>query len=247
MRSSANSTPPVKPTRPAESSAPTGSGLTRRDVVIAGFGVVGLAGFGVGAGFLTKTIFPQDVIYESPETITAQGVELTPTQACVDDDDEETSSFEEGPYYTAHSPQRSNFRQPGHTGQELAVRGRVVDTRCRPIPGAVLDFWQVNEHGVYDNVGYNYRGHQFTRADGTYELLTLLPIPYVFAGLWRAAHIHVKVQGPTTGLLTSQMFFDNDPAGNAKAFDFDKSLLAKVKPGPGGSVQTVFNFVLVAS
>jgi protocatechuate 3,4-dioxygenase beta subunit len=62
----------------------------------------------------------------------------------------------------------------------FVLRGRVLDTRCRPIPGAVLDFWHVNEHGLYDYVTYNYRGHQFTRADGTFEPHTLLPVPYTF-------------------------------------------------------------------
>ncbi len=110
----------------------------------------------------------------------------------------------------------------------------------------MLDFWQVNEHGLYDNVTDNYRGHQFTQADGSYELQTLLPVPYTFIGLWRAAHIHVKVQGPNTRLLTTQVFFDNDPEGNARAFDFDPALLGDVRTLPDGSAETVYNFVLEA-
>ncbi len=220
--------------------------LTRRDALAAGLGVIGLAALGVGGGFVSKIVFPQRLVYEFPDAVTAQGLPLAPTPECVDDDDDPTSAFEEGPYYVPNSPRRTNFRLPGHTGRELVLRGRVLDMRCRPIAGAVLDFWQVNEHGLYDNLGYNYRGHQITQADGSYELHTLLPVPYTFVGLWRAAHIHVKVQGPSTRLLTTQVLFDNDPEGNARAFDFDPTLLGELRSLPDGSAETVFNFVLEA-
>jgi len=220
--------------------------LTRRDALTATLGVIGLTAWGVVGGFFSKIAFPQPLVFEFPDKGAAQGIRLVPTPACPDDHEEPTHAFEEGPFYTPNSPLKTNFRLPGHTGRELVVRGRVLDTHCRPIAGAVLDFWQVNEHGVYDNIGYNYRGHQFTQADGSYELLTLLPVPYVFAGLWRAAHIHVKTQGPNTRLLTSQIFFDNDPQGNARAFDFDHALLAKIRTLPDGSAETVYNFVLEA-
>jgi protocatechuate 3,4-dioxygenase beta subunit len=221
--------------------------LTRRDAVTAGLGVVGLAALGVTGGFVSKRMFPQSVVYEYPEAVAAQGVELVPTPACAEDGDEPTKEFDEGPYYVPASPLRSNLRLPGHTGRNLALRGRVVDTRCRPIPGAVLDFWQVDEHGLYDNVTYNYRGHQFTRRDGSYELLTLLPVPYTFVGLWRAPHIHVKVQGRTTPLLTTQVYFDHDPQANAKAFDYDPALTGQVRTLPDGSAEVVYTFVLKAA
>jgi len=218
------------------------SRLTRRDALTAGLGVVGLAAFGLGGGFLSKRVFPQRLVYAFPEAVAAQGVRLEPTPDCLDD--HATGAFEEGPYYVPNTPPKTNFRLPGHAGRELVLRGRVLDTRCVPIAGAVLDFWQVNEHGIYDNVTYNYRGHQFTRRDGSFELQTLLPVPYTFVGLWRAAHIHVKVQGPRTRLLTTQVFFDNDPAGNARAFDFDPALMGEVRTLPDGSAETVYNFVL---
>jgi hypothetical protein len=216
--------------------------LTRRDVLTAGLGVVGLAALGVAGGFVSKIVFPQRLVYDFPDVAAGQGLELAPTLA--HDDDDPTATFEEGPYYVPNTPLTNNFRLPGHGGRDLVLRGRVLDTKGRPLAGAVLDFWQVNEHGLYDNVTYNYRGHQFTQADGSYELLTLLPVPYTFLGLWRAAHIHVKVQAPTTRLLTSQVFFDNDPEGNAKAFDYDPSLLGTVTTLPDGSAETIFNFVL---
>jgi protocatechuate 3,4-dioxygenase beta subunit len=233
-----------KPTEPSPISQQAASNLTRRDVLTGGLGVIGLAAFAVGGGFVSKRFFPQRLVYKFPDIVAAQGIQLTPTPTCISDHHDPTGAFEEGPYYVPNTPLKSNFRLPGGTGREFALRGRVLDTRCRPIGGAVLDCWQVNEHGVYDNLTYNYRGHQFTRADGSYELLTVLPVPYTFIGLWRAAHIHVKVQGPNTRLLTTQVFFDNDPEGNARAFDFDRSLLGEVRRLPDGSAETIYNFVL---
>lgn len=218
--------------------------LTRRDLLTAGAGVVGLAAFGVGAGFVSKRVFPQRLVYEFPEVVAAQGVRLAPTPACVDDDDDPTGEFDEGPYYVPATPLRTDFRLAGHGGRDLVLRGRVLDTNCRPIGGAVLDFWQVDEHGLYDNVTYNYRGHQFTRADGSYELRTLLPVSYYFLALWRAPHIHVKVQGPRTPLLTTQVFFDNDPESNARMPDFNPALMSHVSSLDDGSAEVVYNFVL---
>lgn len=204
----------------------------------------GLAGIGVVGGFVSKILFPQRLVYQFPDAVAAQGTQLPPTPAC--DDDDPTHGYEEGPFYAPNTPLKADFRLPGHAGRELLLRGRVVDTRCVPIPHAVLDFWQVNEHGLYDNANHAYRGHQFTQADGTFALETLIPVPYYFAGLWRAAHIHVKVQGPRTRLLTTQLFFSNDPAGNAREFRFDPTLLAEVQTAGDGSAEALFNFVLEA-
>jgi protocatechuate 3,4-dioxygenase beta subunit len=219
--------------------------LTRRDIITAGAGVVGLASLAVGGGFLFKQIFPQRLVYGFPQTASAQPTTLDPTPAC--GEQPPTDSYEEGPFYVPDTPLRTDFRQPGHHGQEMIVRGRVLDTDCNPIPNAVLDLWQVNEDGVYDNLTYRYRGHQYTREDGTFELRTLVPVPYYFAGLWRAAHIHLKAQGPQTRLLTSQMFFPNDPAGNARDFRFDPNLLVDMRTLSDGSADARFNIVLRAA
>jgi len=44
--------------------------------------------------------------------------------------------------------------------------------------------------------------------------------------------------------LTTQIFFDNDPEGNARAFDFDPTLMGEVRTLPDGSAETIYNFVL---
>jgi hypothetical protein len=52
------------------------------------------------------------------------------------------------------------------------------------------------------------------------------------------------VQGPPTRLLTTQLFFDNDPNGYARNVNIDRSLLTAMRSGPGGSAEVTFDFVL---
>ncbi|AHH99570.1 hypothetical protein GCM10010174_18540 [Kutzneria viridogrisea] len=127
------------------------------------------------------------------------------TPACTDGDD--TPGNIEGPYFKRNSPLRSDLRTAGVTGVLLTLRGTVHSEHCLPVPGALLEFWQADDKGVYDNTGFTLRGHQYTPADGTYSLETIVPKDYVDAGTHRTPHIHVKVQPANGRVLTSQLFF----------------------------------------
>jgi protocatechuate 3,4-dioxygenase beta subunit len=146
---------------------------------------------------------------------------LAPTPACGDADDfAETLAQTEGPYFTPDSPERTDFIEPGMPGTKLVVTGYVYSTDCTPIPNALLDFWQCDDAGVYDNEGYTLRGHQFTDEAGRYELTTI--VPGIYTG--RTRQIHVKVQEPDRPVLTSQLYFPDEPA-NASDGIFDPSLV----------------------
>jgi len=99
---------------------------------------------------------------------------LAPTPA-VADDDEPTPAQTEGPYFTPGSPRRRTIVPAGAGGTRLTLTGRVLTTRGRPIPRALLDFWHASASGVYDNDGYRFRGHQFTDARGRYTLHSVVP------------------------------------------------------------------------
>ena len=60
----------------------------------------------------------------------------------------------------------------------MRIVGQVVDAACRPISGALLDFWQSDDRGRYDNQGYLLRGHQYANAKGEFRLDTLVPGEY---------------------------------------------------------------------
>jgi protocatechuate 3,4-dioxygenase beta subunit len=112
----------------------------------------------------------------------------------------------EGPYYTPDTPLRNSLVEPGAVADRLVLTGRVVSSRCRPVASALLDFWHCDEHGVYDNRGYRYRGHLFADDEGRFRLETIFPA--IYPG--RARHIHVKVQAPGRRILTTQLYFPGD-------------------------------------
>ena len=169
---------------------------------------------------------------------------LLPTPACGDDDDEPTLAQTEGPYYTPNTPERASLIEEETDGSEatrLLLTGFVLTTDCRPVARALLDFWHCDNSGVYDNEGYRFRGHQFTGEDGAYSLETI--VPGVYPG--RTRHIHVKVQAPNGPVLTTQLYFPDEP-GNARDGIFRPELL--VAMGDAGEAasgkQAQFSFVL---
>jgi protocatechuate 3,4-dioxygenase beta subunit len=124
----------------------------------------------------------------------------TPTIA---DADDPTPALTEGPYFKPRSPLRRSIVPRGAGGTALTLTGRVLTTSGRPVAHALLDFWQADARGAYDNSGFRFRGHQFTDAQGRYKLVTV--VPGLYPG--RTKHIHVKAQKPRGRVLTTQLFF----------------------------------------
>jgi len=167
----------------------------------------------------------------------AEAGTLRATPAC-DDHDEPTIPETEGPFYTPDTPRRSNLVTAGVSGISLLLTGDVVDTSCRPIRGALLDFWQADGAGQYDNDGFRLRAHQFADGSGRYALRTI--VPGLYPG--RTRHIHVKVQRPHGRILTTQLYFPGEPRNRTDSI-FDSSLLMDVRRvGRGRRAQ--FRFVL---
>jgi protocatechuate 3,4-dioxygenase beta subunit len=149
-----------------------------------------------------------------------------------------TPSHIEGPYYKLKSPLRTSLLEHGMAGTRLVLKGRVLATDGTPIRGALVDFWQADASGVYDNEGYRLRGHQFTDEQGRYALETIVPGNYP----GRTAHIHVKVQAPGQPVLTTQLFFPEDPR-NRTDWLYKPGLLMQVQDAAHGR-EAVFDFVL---
>jgi protocatechuate 3,4-dioxygenase beta subunit len=140
-----------------------------------------------------------------------------------DSQPELTAAVEEGPYYKAGSPERRNTVEPGTPGMAMVLEGRVLDKQGRPVPGAWLDFWHANGEGIYDNEGYNLRGHQYADEDGRYRLETIRPRDYQR----RAAHVHVKVRASDNSpVLTTQLFFPGEVKNATDPIFEAKTLMA---------------------
>jgi protocatechuate 3,4-dioxygenase beta subunit len=104
-----------------------------------------------------------------------------------------------------------------------------------------VDFWQADDRGEYDNAGYRLRGHQFTDDAGRYRLETIVPGHYP----GRTRHLHVRVQAPNGPVLTTQLYFPDEPA-NQRDGIFTPELVMKVRDVDAGKLAT-FDFVLQSS
>jgi len=142
----------------------------------------------------------------TPEATPAPYVPATPE--CGDgDEDELTIMQSEGPYFTPNSPERTSLIEEGMTGDHFIVTGYVYSTDCNPVAKALIDFWHCDDQGVYDNEGYRLRGHLFTDEEGLYRLETIKP--GIYTG--RTRHIHLKVQAPDGPVITTQLYWPNEP------------------------------------
>lgn len=144
----------------------------------------------------------------------------------------------EGPYFTPNAPLKADLHEPGMNGERLRLAGRVLDTHCRPVSRALLEVWQADADGAYDNRGYRLRGHLFSDESGGWLVDTIRPGRYP----GRTPHIHVKVKGPTTSILTTQLYFPNDP-GNARDGIYDPRLLLQLEQRGEGLLGR-YDFVL---
>ena len=150
-----------------------------------------------------------------------------------------TQSQTEGPYFKPNSPETTSLVQDGMQGTVLRITGQVLSADGQPVANALLDFWQADDSGNYDNSGYTLRGHQFTDANGNYTLTTI--VPGLYPG--RTRHIHVKVQAPAGPILTTQLYFPDEPR-NARDSIFDPTLVLNIQPNADGTQSASFNFVV---
>jgi protocatechuate 3,4-dioxygenase beta subunit len=149
-----------------------------------------------------------------------------------------TPSQTEGPFFKPNTPMRASLLEPGMPGTKLVIEGSVLTTGCKPVAGALLDFWQADAAGHYDNAGYRLRGRQLTDEAGRYRLETIVPAEYP----GRTRHIHVKVQAPGQPALTTQLYFP-DGADNRRDSIFDPALVMRVRDAEGAKLAT-FDFIL---
>jgi protocatechuate 3,4-dioxygenase beta subunit len=176
------------------------------------------------------------VIVELPGAA-AQGLRIEPTPAC-GEGGQPTPTQTEGPYFKPSSPLRASLLEPGLSGARIVVEGSALSTDCQPIPRALVDFWQADAQGRYDNAGFRLRGHQFTDDAGRYRLESV--VPGLYPG--RTRHFHVKVQAPNQRVLTTQLYFPGEPV-NQRDFIFNPALVMKVRDVEGGKLAS-FDFVL---
>jgi protocatechuate 3,4-dioxygenase beta subunit len=162
---------------------------------------------------------------------------LAPTPEC-HDGDAATLRQTEGPFFKPSSPQRADLIEAGMPGQPIELAGFVLTRGCKPVAHALVDLWQADDKGDYDNSGFRLRGHVRADAEGRYRFRTIVPGAYE----GRTRHFHVKVAPQGGRLLTTQLYFPGEPK-NAKDGLYRKELLIRTAKDEG-SLAGRFDFVL---
>jgi protocatechuate 3,4-dioxygenase beta subunit len=141
----------------------------------------------------------------------AEALTLTPRQT-------------EGPFYPDHLPLDTdndlivvNETLTPAVGEITHLSGRVLDARGDPIRNALVEIWQVDNHGVYLHSGSSGRdrrdsnfqgfGRFLTGSTGEYYFRTIKPRPYP----GRTPHIHFAVKLPRSDRWTTQCYVRGEP------------------------------------
>jgi len=130
----------------------------------------------------------------------------------------------EGPFYPLQRPAGIDndlvhvAGQSGVASGELAsVGGQVLDTAGRPLSGVLVEIWQANAYGRYNDtrdsspqpIDPRFKGYGtcLTDADGAYSFHTIKPVAYT----GRAPHIHFALAGSALPRFVTQMYVDGAP------------------------------------
>ena len=141
-----------------------------------------------------------------------------------------TPSTVEGPFHVPDAPavaHGGNMAQ-GAPGIPCFVTGTVRGLDGEPVAGAVLDLWQTDGEGLYEDQrdvkGPWMRGLYRTQPDGSYAIRTVAPIAYTIPmdgtvgelmnrtniSHMRPAHIHFAISSPGYDGLVTHLFQRGD-------------------------------------
>ena len=118
-----------------------------------------------------------------------------------------TAEMTLGPFFPPEFAQGLNDLAPG-AADAIEISGRVTELDGRPLDNVVLEIWQADRAGRYDNPAFPGWGRAATDAQGMYRFRT--PRPGAIAG--RAPHINFLIL--YSGLmrqLQTVMFLDDAP------------------------------------
>src|SRR5947208_75525 len=145
--------------------------------------------------------------------------------------DEATESTIFGPFYREGAPELAmgaSISKDGR-GEPVVVTGRVLSTDGTPIPDALLDVWETDENGLYEQQDpeqpeMNLRGKFRTDSQGRYCFVGIKPVSYpipddgpvgqLLRALgrhpYRPAHVHFIVTAPGYAPVTTHLFVEGD-------------------------------------
>ena len=109
-------------------------------------------------------------------------------------------------------------------GERIVIQGRVLGSDRWPVPGALVEMWQTNAAGIYEDPSdpgffphdpnFVGAGRCLTSPTGRFKFRTIKPGAYPQAAgqIYRPSHVHFSVFGPTlSSRLITQCYFEGDP------------------------------------
>ncbi len=142
-----------------------------------------------------------------------------------------TESTVFGPFYregASELPMGATISKDGR-GQPVVVMGQVLSTDGTPIPYAMLDVWETNENGLYEQQDaeqpdMNLRGKFRTDSEGRYCFVGIKPVSYAIPDdgpvgqllralnrhPFRPAHIHLLISADGFVPVTTHLFVKGD-------------------------------------
>ena len=174
-----------------------------------------------------------------------------------------TPSTVEGPFHVPNAPPIANGGNmaQGAPGIPCFVTGTVRGLDGESVAGALLDLWQTDGEGLYEDQrdvkGPWMRGLYRTQPDGSYAIRTVAPIAYTIPmdgtvgelmnrtniSHMRPAHIHFAVSAPGYhGLVTHLFQRGDDYIETDVVYGVKEPLIvdfAKKPPGKGPTGETV--------
>lgn len=137
-----------------------------------------------------------------------------------------------GPFYREGAPELPTGAtiSQDERGEPVVVTGQVLSTDGTPIPNALLDIWETDENGLYEQQDpeqpdMNLRGKFRTDHEGRYCFIGIKPVSYAIPDdgpvgqllrtlrrhPFRPAHIHLLISARGFAPVTTHLFVKGDP------------------------------------
>lgn len=170
-----------------------------------------------------------------------------------------TDDHVEGPFYRPGAPELTDLYPSESDGPVLYFSGTVADTDCKPLGGTVIEVWQADNQGHYDNddpahlpapTYFRCRGRMTVDDDGRFLFRTVLPNNYPVPGEnWtRVKHVHFKLFAHGVQPLTTEIELLPDDYTQQDQL-YNPHLAVTLQPvaqpkGPKPEYQVHYDFVL---
>jgi protocatechuate 3,4-dioxygenase beta subunit len=115
---------------------------------------------------------------------------------------------------------RLDESSPAADGEQVIIRGSVVDLDDHPLAKVVVEVWQACATGRYNHPqdrnerpidpNFQYWARMLTSDNGQFSFRTIQPGKYP----GRTPHIHFRIAAPGRSELTTQMYFENQEEHN---------------------------------